>query len=245
MQRIPSGAAAGETAANQTFHALDAMVMPRVKQRNLTAPPAAVNGEVFIPLATATGAWVGLENRLLYYYEGVWFSHVAHRGFTAFCELEGHRIRWTGTAWVGDDVVFCARKNASQALSGATLVTWNTQVKHNANTRTISHETAISPANIVLSEAGDYEVSVDLTIEAPTTASQNRVNCWLRLATVDVPSSESSVFVDQATQPRHSVHLRFVVVASAGQILHVVCERKTGTSTINILDSSRVIVRRL
>ncbi len=46
-----------------------------ILDRTLTAPPGGeAEGDVYIPAATATGAWAGLEGKLLAWLNGAWES---------------------------------------------------------------------------------------------------------------------------------------------------------------------------
>jgi hypothetical protein len=72
-----------------------------VKDRNLTAPPGApAAGDTYIPAATATGLWVGLENRIVVWSGTAWVSYTARAGWLAYIEDEAVlSVFKTGTNW--------------------------------------------------------------------------------------------------------------------------------------------------
>lgn len=72
-----------------------------VKDRNLTAPPGApTNGDTYIPAATATGAWAGYENRIVFYSGTSWVSLTAAEGWMAYLQDENIFIVYNGSSWV-------------------------------------------------------------------------------------------------------------------------------------------------
>ena len=82
-----------------------ALVQTRVVDRDLTAPPGSpIYGDIYIPKATATGAWAGKENFLAVYTGQVsgsgWYFITPMNGMTASIIDEGVTVRYSGVAWV-------------------------------------------------------------------------------------------------------------------------------------------------
>lgn len=89
-----------ETTYNQNTLPLDALVMGSILDATLTAPPSSpTNGDRYIPAATASGAWLGKENDIAYYYNG-WYFFTPSPGWNLYNQDTGLYINWSGTAWV-------------------------------------------------------------------------------------------------------------------------------------------------
>jgi len=84
---------------NQANHRLAVMAQICVIDRDLTAPPGSPsNGQVYIPKATATGAWAGKENYVAIYDNG-WIFLLPAEGWRAFVQDEDVEINYNGSAW--------------------------------------------------------------------------------------------------------------------------------------------------
>jgi len=84
---------------NQANHRLAVMAQILVEDRDLTAPPGSPgNGQVYIPKATATGAWAGKENQIAIYDSG-WVFLMPDEGWSAYVQDEDVEIFWNGSAW--------------------------------------------------------------------------------------------------------------------------------------------------
>ena len=84
---------------NQANHRLAVMAQICVIDRDLTAPPGGEsNGDVYIPKATATGAWAGKENQIAIYDNG-WIFLVPVEGWRAYVQDENIDIIYDGSAW--------------------------------------------------------------------------------------------------------------------------------------------------
>lgn len=90
---------------NETFRVLDALQsIPTISviDNDLTAPPGSpADGDTYIPLATATGAWVGHEGKIAYYNSTGWVFHVPLEGWIIYLMDEDIYMQYTGSAWVG------------------------------------------------------------------------------------------------------------------------------------------------
>lgn len=88
---------------NTALSRLDQLVFARVIDRNLSAPPGSpANGAMYIPAATATGAWAGKENNLAWWLTDAnqWFFLAPAEGMGLVYVLdENIFIYHNGTAW--------------------------------------------------------------------------------------------------------------------------------------------------
>jgi hypothetical protein len=79
---------------------LDAIVQLAVVSRALTTPPGSpVEGDRYIPAATATGAWVGQENNIAHWVDGTWEFYAPRKGWLSGIDDEGIIVRYDGAAW--------------------------------------------------------------------------------------------------------------------------------------------------
>jgi hypothetical protein len=70
---------------NAAMAALDQLVQPAVKSRTTAAPPGSPTaGDAYIVGPSATGAWVGKDNRLAIFADGAWTFRAAAEGWLAY-----------------------------------------------------------------------------------------------------------------------------------------------------------------
>jgi hypothetical protein len=80
---------------------LDATLQLAVVSRGLTAPPGSpVEGDRYIPAATATGAWAGQENKIAHWVDGAWAFYAPRKGWLSGIDDEDIAVRYNGAAWV-------------------------------------------------------------------------------------------------------------------------------------------------
>ncbi len=85
---------------NETLRKLDALVQTAVEDDDLTAPPGSpTDGALYIPAATATGAWAGKEKYIAQYDNGTWYFYAPFEGMTATIKDENVVKIYNGTAW--------------------------------------------------------------------------------------------------------------------------------------------------
>ena len=88
------------TTVNEALHVLDALVQCAIIDRDLTAPPGSpVDGDVYIPAATATGAWAGKENQLAHWDVNSWKFYPPEEGWLCYVRDENALLNYTGSAW--------------------------------------------------------------------------------------------------------------------------------------------------
>lgn len=72
----------------------------------LTAPPGSpADGDIYIPAATATGAWATHEGKVAAYQDGTWYFYNAVRGLRSEFQNHGDFRSYNGTVWVSDGVL--------------------------------------------------------------------------------------------------------------------------------------------
>lgn len=77
----------------------DGLVMPAVKDRDLTAPPGSpADGDVYLVAAGATGDWAGHDDEIAHYWSG-WLFTSPREGFRLWVEDEDLEIYYDGSAW--------------------------------------------------------------------------------------------------------------------------------------------------
>lgn len=85
---------------NDAMLALDVCVQLTVESRALSAPPAEPHdGKCYIPKAPATGAWSGLQDKLIAFQNGGWQLVPAKVGWLAWVLDEAINIRFNGSSW--------------------------------------------------------------------------------------------------------------------------------------------------
>lgn len=135
-----------EILANEAFYAL-AILRKSVKSRLLTAPPSTPGvDDVYIPAATATGAWTGKEDKIAFPKNNAWSFYTPFEGLTVISASDNYNpIVFNGTNWVVNnnsntnnngggretltsDREYFVRVNGSDSNSGATnnsaFATW-------------------------------------------------------------------------------------------------------------------------
>lgn len=85
---------------NPGFALLDAITFLSVKSAVLTAPPGSpAEGDRYIVAASATGAWIGRDQRLAIYRGGAWVFYTPKVSWRAFNEATSSYYRYGGTVW--------------------------------------------------------------------------------------------------------------------------------------------------
>ncbi|MFN3131983.1 DUF2793 domain-containing protein [Roseibium sp.] len=84
---------------NEALLTLDALSQPVVQSRDLTAPPAANEGDLFLIAPGATGDWAGRDGELAEWRNGVWAFYAPFKGLTIHVLAEGLDLRFLSGAW--------------------------------------------------------------------------------------------------------------------------------------------------
>lgn len=85
---------------NDALRIIDALLQAGVTDRDLTDPPGSpTNGAVYIPTATATGAWAGQEGKLAQWYSSAWYFLTPAEGWTVWIIDEQVHLTYQGGSW--------------------------------------------------------------------------------------------------------------------------------------------------
>lgn len=249
---------AAEQNHNSGLNVIDVLLRGRAISRVESTPPTNAEGDCYIidPAGTPAGGWAAFAaGDVVFYTGGQW---------TAITPVEGMRLRiddesgtcvfYTATGWrtaTGESIFAAARITTDQTLGTGgtwTAIQWNQHVKYIAAPGDVvfGHSTSTNPDQITLKEAGDYEVTVDVTIVASSTGGANVGHVRLTVGGSAVAQSVSVCSVDSATLTQQTVTISAIVTATAGQILTVEGTRSSGSGTLSVAyDKTRIRVRRV
>lgn len=91
---LASGQTSPEVPHNEAILKLDMLTSCSVADRDLTSPPAAVDGDRYLVAAAATGDWSGLDGMIVMYWSGQWITHTPKTGQIVYVEDEHKLICW-------------------------------------------------------------------------------------------------------------------------------------------------------
>jgi len=90
-----------KTDMDANLQRLDTVVQAPVLDRDQTTPPGSPTaGDVYIPAATATGAWVSQEGVLALWTGTTWVFYPPKIGWSVWLVDEKRRVVWDGTSWL-------------------------------------------------------------------------------------------------------------------------------------------------
>lgn len=125
---------------NEAVSDLEAVGAGVVLNRTLTAPPGSPNdGDIYIPAAVATGAWVGFEDLLVQWRTNLWRVITPYTNFIIYDVNASEFIQWNGAAWVAlpgvsntdQQVRISANDTTSDYLATKLIVGANTTLTEN------------------------------------------------------------------------------------------------------------------
>lgn len=96
---LEEGQAAGEVTMNDFVNITDALIHLAVQFVGNTPPGSPVNGQAWLVIATASGAWVGQEGKIAFYYNG-WNFRSPKAGWTAWDKNLLQHMTYDGTTWL-------------------------------------------------------------------------------------------------------------------------------------------------
>lgn len=101
LPTIASGQAQKEVSYNGAVNIIDALLVPRVLDRDLATPPVSpTNGSLYIPATGATGAWAGQDGKLALWQDG-WQFFTPLNGAHVFVVDENAWVDYFNSAWQG------------------------------------------------------------------------------------------------------------------------------------------------
>jgi hypothetical protein len=97
---MTDGQAGAYIVVNDALNIIDALIQLSIKDRDLATPPASpANGDRYLVVATATGAWTGQEGKIAAYYDG-WIFITPKEGFSMWVDDEDTRLDFNGSNWL-------------------------------------------------------------------------------------------------------------------------------------------------
>lgn len=103
LPNLVSGQAQKEISHNTALQRLDALVQTAVDSMILTAPPAGVEGDLYVIGVGASGAWTGKDNHLAYFVGGAWAFYVPFTGMRVWNKATSTAMVFKGTTWLQED----------------------------------------------------------------------------------------------------------------------------------------------
>lgn len=108
-----------EVTHNEALARLDTLAHLVLLDRDLTAPPAASDGDIYLVASSATGAWAGQEGRIACFADGFWSFYEPMTGLLAFIADEGTLAVYTSAGWKNYGALLSEVATLSQSASGA------------------------------------------------------------------------------------------------------------------------------
>lgn len=233
---------------NEALAILDIVSTLGVKDRKRTTPPTAVAGEAFVIAVGAGGAWATRATHIAFWTGSEWRYVVPKAGVSAYCVEEKCFIVFNGTSWVA--LADCSfKKNAnSSAITTDVGVTWDVTQTDIANSRVYAFDVG-NPTRVQLNEAGEYEVTANVSFNASGTLAWNSAQSRLQTSAdgsswTDVADSAIRVAVRPTDLPDNSGALVALVSVAAGAFLRVCVNRASGSSTVVVTNNTRLRIRK-
>lgn len=233
---------------NEALAILDIVSTLGVKDRKRTTPPTAAAGESYVVATGASGAWSTHATHIAFWTGAEWRYVVPKAGVSAYCVEEKCFIIFNGTSWVA--LADCAfKKNAnSSAVTSDVGVAWDVTQVDITNSRVYAFD-AGNPTRIQLNEAGEYEVTANVSFNASSTVAWNSMQARLQTSTdgsswSDVADAAIRVPVRPTDLPDNTGALVAIVTASAGLYLRLCVNRASGSSTVVVTNNTRIVIRK-
>lgn len=205
-----------EVTVNDSLKTIDALLLLTVLNMTLTTPPGSpTNGDRYVPAATATGAWVGQENNIAYYYNG-WYFISPVVGWYLYDDNTSTFKHWNGTSWVIQDV------------TGAGSSTDNAIVRFDGTTGKV-----LQNSGIIISDNAELSGQYSLLQTKSAAYTLTAADC----GTTIICNSGSAFNITLPQTTTEAINVGFwveIINRGAGTITVV----KEGTDTIESLASS-------
>ena len=118
---------------NEALQLLDAMTQLAVIDRRASPPASPLEGDRYLVVATATGAFAGKEQNIALRLAGAWLFLAPNAGWLAYVAAEQVTLLHDGSAWVDAGLALRALQNLSLLGLGTTADSTNSlSVKANA-----------------------------------------------------------------------------------------------------------------
>jgi len=101
----PLGESGWNTGMDANLKKLDALIQLTVLSATVDVPASPTSGDRYIVPVGATGAWGGQDGKIARYNVDTWEFFTASAGWVAQVLDTGHRLRFSGSAWVAPEEV--------------------------------------------------------------------------------------------------------------------------------------------
>jgi hypothetical protein len=116
---LVSGQAVPETTVNEQIRGVEAGASHYRVVDRVTAPPGSpTDGDVYLIIATATGAFAGKENQLAIRFSTSWIYRTTIEGTTAWVMDEDAEYRYSGSAWAAATSAAAGITTSVRTVSG-------------------------------------------------------------------------------------------------------------------------------
>ena len=116
---IAASQAQKEVTHNEALALLDALAHLTILDRDLTAPPAAGDGDTYLVAGGASGTWAGQDGAIASHADGYWTFHAPVLGLLAYVADEGTLAVFTAAGWRNYGALLSEVATVSQSASGA------------------------------------------------------------------------------------------------------------------------------
>lgn len=97
---LEAGQAGAEVTVNTALLALDTFIFPTVASQETAPPGSPAEGDRHLVIATATGAFAGMENNIAIYWGADWVFYTPPEGAKVKDLETGQEFYFTGSAWM-------------------------------------------------------------------------------------------------------------------------------------------------
>jgi len=99
IPEIIQGQSQKEITHNEALRIFDALVAGVSKDNALTAPPTALEGELYIVAAGASGEWLGHDSKIAIFVNSVWHFVTPPTDYILYNTSTGNQLKYSGTIW--------------------------------------------------------------------------------------------------------------------------------------------------
>lgn len=155
---------------NEALQLLDALTQLSVIDRRASPPVSPTDGDRYLVVATAAGAFAGKEQKVAVYLSGAWAFLAPKAGWLAYVEAEQLMLLYSGSAWIDAGLALHELENMSLLGIGTSADA--------ANAFSVKAGAALFAARTVAEGgAGDFRVKLGKETAA-NTASQLYQSNW-------------------------------------------------------------------
>lgn len=120
LANFASGSTAWDVAMEKNFRMVDALIQPRVLDKDLATPPASpASGDTYIVAASPTDLWVGNANKIARYSGSAWEFFTAKSGWEVYVVDESLTYRYSGSAWVNAASIYVTHYSYSATYAAS------------------------------------------------------------------------------------------------------------------------------